>query len=349
MSTELNRRLDAMVRGWEPSVEEALIEHVGAGRATRLTLTYADSFPDYYRNRTSPEEAAQDILRLNRLADDGERDARLYRRNGRWRASGCASKCIAAAGSSRCRMRFRCWRILAFACSPKSRSSWKAKRRRISMTACSSCPTACRSMTSWPAPSVIEQAIADVLAGKAENDAFNQLVLYAGLEPRPVVWLRAWFRYMRQTGVAFSLATVVDALRRAPKATRALVGLFAAAHDPKASNRPRRRRRSKPRHGFDEALKDVRGIDDDRILRQMRAVIGATLRTNAFAPPAAEALAFKIDSASRSRACRRRSPIAKSGSTARASREFICAAARSPAAACAGPTGATTSAPKSWG
>jgi len=29
---ELNRRLDAMVRGWEPSVEEALIDRVGAGR-----------------------------------------------------------------------------------------------------------------------------------------------------------------------------------------------------------------------------------------------------------------------------------------------------------------------------
>ena len=70
---------------------------------------------------------------------------------------------------------------------------------------------------------VIEQAIADVLGGKAENDAFNQLVLFAGLDPRPVVWLRAWFRYMRQTGVAFSLATVVDALRRAPKATDALI------------------------------------------------------------------------------------------------------------------------------
>ncbi len=79
-------------------------------------------------------------------------------------------------------------------------------------------------------------------AARAENDAFNQLVLYAGLDPRPVVWLRAWFRYMRQTGVAFSLATVVDALRRAPKATDALIELFAVAHDPKAVERPRRGR-----------------------------------------------------------------------------------------------------------
>ena len=39
--------------------------------------------------------------------------------------------------------------------------------------------------------------------GPGGNDAFNQLNVR--LDPRPVVWLRAWFRYMRQTGVAFPL------------------------------------------------------------------------------------------------------------------------------------------------
>src|SRR5207342_3905351 len=108
---------------------------------------------------------------------------------------------------------------------------------------------------------VIEQAIAAVLRGEAENDGFNQLVLYAGLDPRPVVWLRAWFRYMRQTGVAFSIATVVDALRRAPKATGALVRLFTATHDPKGATG----RDAAVKHAsadFDHALQEVRGIDD---------------------------------------------------------------------------------------
>jgi glutamate dehydrogenase len=141
----------------------------------------------------------------------------------------------------------------------------------------------------------IERAIADVLAGHSENDAFNQLVLFAGLETRAVVWLRAWFRYLRQTGVAFGLATVVDALRLAPVATAALVNLFVARHDP-AGEQGRSAAVKAAGAAFDEALKDVRGIDDDRILRLMRAVVGATLRTNAFSVAANEALAFKIDS-----------------------------------------------------
>src|SRR3546814_11494290 len=42
---------------------------------------------------------------------------------------------------------------------------------------------------------------------------------------------------------------------------------------------------------------DIKSIDEDRILRLFHAVIGATLRTHAFAPAAEEALAFKLDSA----------------------------------------------------
>jgi len=290
----LNRRLDAMVRGWEPSVEEALIDHVGAGRATRLTLTYAGNFPDYYRNRTSAEEAAQDILRLNRLADASERDARLrlqtvdgkeslrlkmYRRGGLIPLSD-AIPVLENFG----------FRVLAeIPIQLEGEVEAHIHDCLLELSDGSSLDEV------MARADVIEEAIADVLAGRDENDAFNQLVLYAGLEPRPVVWLRAWFRYMRQTGVAFSLATVVEALRRAPKATSALVRLFAVAHDPKGSS-SREAATKEASANFDEALKDVRGIDDDRILRQMRAVVGATLRTNAFAPAAAEALAFKIDS-----------------------------------------------------
>ena len=37
-------------------------------------------------------------------------------------------------------------------------------------------------------------------------------------------------------------------------------------------------------------------LDDDRILRRLRALVEAIVRTNVFAPAASEALAFKINS-----------------------------------------------------
>ena len=63
---------------------------------------------------------------------------------------------------------------------------------------------------------LVERAIAEVLEGRAENDPFNQLLVAAALAPRDVVLFRAWFRYLRQGGLSYSMVTVVEALRRAP-------------------------------------------------------------------------------------------------------------------------------------
>ena len=67
-----------MVRGWAPAVEAELINLAGASRATRLALTYINTFPEGYRARTSPEEGAADILRLCMLDDDRDRGVRIW-------------------------------------------------------------------------------------------------------------------------------------------------------------------------------------------------------------------------------------------------------------------------------
>ncbi|WP_174293280.1 NAD-glutamate dehydrogenase domain-containing protein, partial [Sphingomonas bacterium] len=142
---------------------------------------------------------------------------------------------------------------------------------------------------------VLEAAIAAVLEGRAENDAFNRLIVDAAMLPAGVVMLRAWFRYLRQAGLPYGLTTVVDALRRAPVVAAGLIARFAAAHDPAppidvaAAN-----------DAIEQGLAAVVGIDDDRILRAYRALIAACLRTNAYTavgdPLTGEALAFKLDS-----------------------------------------------------
>ena len=78
----------------------------------------------------------------------------------------------------------------------------------------------------------IEDAVASVLNGEAENDSFNRLVPEVGLSARQADWLRAFYRYLRQAGLSYTIYTVVDALARAPEITRALVALFTASHDP---------------------------------------------------------------------------------------------------------------------
>jgi glutamate dehydrogenase len=289
----LDRRLDAMVRGWAPGVEEALGEMVGPQRATRLALSYLDDFPEPYRLQTDTHEAARDILRICELDGAGARNARLY----------------AAPDGTAGQLRLKTYRLAEliplsdavpvfenFGFRVLEERPWALDEGRLGYI--HEFLLAARSGDAGPvlerAP-LVERAIADVLEGKAENDGFNQLLVATGIEQRDVVLFRAWFRYLRQGGVSYSMATVVDALRRAPEVTRGLVALFDALHDPAAKSG--RDAAAEAERAIAEALTQVAAIDEDRILRLFLAVIRATLRTNAFAPAGREALAFKLDSA----------------------------------------------------
>ncbi|WP_375392882.1 NAD-glutamate dehydrogenase [uncultured Sphingomonas sp.] len=281
----LEQRLERMVRGWGPAVEAALAAEVGPARAARLALRYAGSFPQGYRNAGTAEEAAADALRLATLDDDGSRSVRLF-------ADGAATRLkIYRQGGALAlsdavpvleNFGFRVVEEVPTALTDEARSYVHEFLVEAGAPLAGD-------------PAVLEGAIAAVLEGRAENDQFNRLIVDAGLSPQAAVLFRAWFRYLRQAGLTYGLATVVDALRRAPAVARALVDRFAAAHDPQG--------------GADLAAADatvaaglegVAAIDDDRILRGLRAVIVATLRTNAFARGGperlGEALAFKLDS-----------------------------------------------------
>ena len=281
-----------MVRGWAPAVEAELIDAAGVPRATRLALTYINAFPDGYRARTAPDEGAADIMRLCDLADDSARDVRISRadtdpprqlRLKMYRTGGLIplSEAVPVLENFG-------FRVLEEMPTVLSGGNGYIHDFRVEVGGEADIDAILQR------GGQIEGAIANVLRGVSEDDEFNQLVLYAGLDMRAVVWLRAWFRYLRQTGSSFGLVTVVDALRRAPGATRALVGLFTASHDPAATGREKQMERL--REDLETSLGKIRSIDDDRILRRLRALVEAIVRTNAFAPAAAEALAFKINS-----------------------------------------------------
>jgi glutamate dehydrogenase len=281
-----------MVRGWAPAVESELINAAGAPRATRLALTYINSFPDGYRARTAADEGAADILRLCELADENDRAVRISRIDtdapGLLRLKSYRRAALIPLSDAVPVLENFGFRVLEEFPTALAGGLGYIHDFRVELG-----PEADIASILARTPE-IERAIANVLCGAAEDDEFNQLVLYAGLDTQAVVWLRAWFRYLRQTGSSFSLVTVVDALRRAPNATRAFIGLFVAAHDPAAKKRDDQVRQHSEQ--LDESLAKVRSIDDDRILRRLRALVEAILRTNAFAPAAEEALAFKINS-----------------------------------------------------
>src|SRR3546814_16224877 len=58
---------------------------------------------------------------------------------------------------------------------------------------------------------VLEAAIAAVLEGSAAHDAFNELLLVTQTDPKALVRLRAWLRYLRPGGSSSGMDTVLAA------------------------------------------------------------------------------------------------------------------------------------------
>ena len=288
----LDRRIAEMVRGWAPGVEAVLAEHVDGGRAARLRLKYANNFPAYYRGRYTAAEAALDVLRLADLEDSDDRGVRLHRFD-RDAPNQLRLKIFNIGGQVPLSSAVPTLENFGFRVIEEVPATLDEKLGSIHdfLLELEEGQT---SDAVLARADVIEPAIAAVLSGSAENDAFNRLVVTNGLVPREAVLFRAWFRYLRQTGLSYGLQTVVDALRRAPDIARGIIALFDARHSPKAKSDAKA---DEALAAIETGLSNVAAADDDRILRMIRGVVAATLRTNAFSPAADEALAFKLDSA----------------------------------------------------
>ncbi|WOF43835.1 NAD-glutamate dehydrogenase [Sphingopyxis indica] len=297
----LGTMLEQMVRGWQPEVEAALARRGDAGRAAALASRFAPLFPPNYRNLYDPEEAARDILRLRDLDAEHPRGVRLALKSldgdDRMRLkvySASGALALSDVVPALEHFGFEVLEEIPTALNygrpaPGADDEPPAFIHDFTL----GLPAAVDETALLPHVPVIEGAIAAVLEGRAENDAFNELVLVTQTDPQAIVWLRAWFRYLRQGGSAYGMDTVVAALRHAPDLTHAMIERFCALHDPGRTDAARAEALAAD---IQADFAGIKSIDDDRILRLFNAVIGATLRTNAFSPAAAEALAFKIDS-----------------------------------------------------
>ena len=136
-------------------------------------------------------------------------------------------------------------------------------------------------------------------AGAIENDGFNRLVLRAGLEWRHIALLRAYAKYLRQTGIPFSQEYMERTLTAWPAIASGAVDLFAARFDPalgEAQSAARKARIVGIEAGLATELDKVTTLDEDRILRRFINAMQCTLRTNYF--QGREWISFKMDSRS---------------------------------------------------
>jgi len=289
----LDQEVKHMVRGWVPGVEQALADLLDNGGAEALTEQYAESFPPGYRLGAGSDEAAVDIIEMSKLANDDDRRVRLYRNEGdspdRLRLKLYSQTPITLSDAVPALENFG-FKAIEEITTPLDRGA-KGHIHRFLLAR----HDGGDAQILLDRADVLQDTLADVLTDRAEDDRFNELIVSVGLDPASVVLLRALFRYLRQTGMPYGMATVADTLRSEQPITRTLIELFHALHDPAFKGD-----RAKAAKAADEAIKaglaQVSALDEDRILRLIQAVIHACLRTNFFVESGRLALAFKIES-----------------------------------------------------
>jgi glutamate dehydrogenase len=145
----------------------------------------------------------------------------------------------------------------------------------------------------------LKSAITAVWTGRMDSDGFNQLTLTSAVPWRTVTVLRAYCRFLLQAGLPFSQGYIAQVLVGNDRLARAFAELFAARFDPKLNAVARQRLLARLELRIRAALEEVKGSDEDRILRALWDVLSATVRTNAYQLQAGEPkeyLSFKIES-----------------------------------------------------
>ena len=306
---DLESEIRAAIRTWDDGFADAVrLEHGETGSG--LARHYANAFPAGYRDAFSPQDAVEDIDRVEAVlkgeAACGTLAAYIYGQSGDG-VSTLHLKLFVRGDFiplSDCLPVFENLGLKviaedAFSLMPLTAGGKKqhVALQNILMERADGAPTDLERIKP-----LLEDAFHAVWAGRAESDGFNRLVVAASMPWRDIVILRAVAKYLRQAGVTFSQTYIENALAKYPAIAICLVALYRKLHDPDfgRADAERTNEAVNIRKEIETALNEVPSADDDRIVRTMMSVIDAVLRTDFFRPgPDGEGksyLAFKLAS-----------------------------------------------------
>ncbi|MFH0341366.1 MAG: NAD-glutamate dehydrogenase [Chromatiales bacterium] len=281
---EIEARLAEATRSWQDRLHEALLEAHGEETGNDLLSRYRDAFPVAYREDFSARSTVYDIGKIEAALASGHLEMHLFG----------APEIIAA------ELSFKLYHALASI--PLSDVLPVLENMGVTVAADRSYEIKAPAAAVWiheyqlkhdegegfdvdAVRAKFQDAFAQVWSGVVENDGFNRLVLRAWLEARQILVLRAYCRYLRHLGMAFSQSYMEDCMAHNPGIVHMLVDLFQARFDPQ---RKRRAGAVSTLAAYVEgALDNVTSLDEDRILRAAFTLIQATTRTNYFQRDAA--------------------------------------------------------------
>ena len=295
---KLERDITSLARTWRDDLHRELVERHGVAQADDMLDQWADRLLPSYTQSVPVDEAADDLAELCRVEQE---------------ASGVRMQVIRTRTSPD--MRFKLYRSGAGV----ELSSFLPILESLGLVVVEEVPHLFEEAGDGEAhlhdfgvrcvgnatldvdadgERLAEAALA-AWAGKAEADSLNRLVLLAGLDWSQVAVLRAYRRYRRQVGTAFTEAYQAEALCEHPGIARAIIELFEVKFDPDRPDPDSGTHEDaigQSRQHVLDRLEEVDRLDHDRILRGYLGMVEATTRTNRYRRPQRNWLSLKLDS-----------------------------------------------------
>ncbi len=290
---DLEEEVVAIARTWDDRLREMLEAMHGREKGRALAERWAPRFPEYYKSSTDLQLAAIDVGYFERLATSGEsvvvglQNERsqeeiltrlgIYRSGGKIRLSDIMPT-LEDLGLE----------VVEEVPTQLLGSDGQTYLHDFGVLGPTGRPLDLGSIGDRIADSILA-----AWNGEVRSDSLNRLVVVGGLTWRQVNVLRAYRTYRQRVNASVTEAYQNDILVRNCSIASKLVKLFELRFDPAA----RRDLEAEDAlvEDVERDLRDVRSLDEDRVLRSFLGMILATIRTNAYLP-GRRYLSFKIES-----------------------------------------------------
>jgi len=295
----LEERVRRSARSWQERLTDALERSHEPGRARELMERHRGEFSAEYVATMDPSTAVMDIAQLEALEETGVQQTVMEtldpERPGAFRLKIFVPRGLFVLSDVMPTLENLGFRVLE---ADKYEVGKPGRMPATIHTFDVETPLAWQVERSVAEPRVAA-ALRAIQGGRTEDDPLNALVLSAGLDWWQVALLRAYANYALRLGAVTSRVGVRRPLTTYPRCSRLLFEIFEALHDPALDDADREIAVSDLRSELEEALDDVRGVDDDRTLRKLLHLVEGTARTNFYQDRAREResgmISLKID------------------------------------------------------
>lgn len=298
---EIRAKVAAATRTWDDDFLQALVHASGEERGNELFKEFGPALPQAYKEDVPPRAAVADIERLSELTEPGASAVKLHENLGAPKGEHRFTLCrrgepvvlfellpiFASLGADVLEER-------PYAIGEESAPiAWVydvalrlplagAEHDRATLHAVGTAVDASSPTGTTDASDRFCDAFLAAWQGRTEIDGLNALVTTTDLTWREVSWVRSWLQYARQLGSPYSYQYSERMILANGAITELLVRLFEARLDPNVAPAERESRAADLDVEITASIDNVASLDADRILRQLHAIVLATLRTNAF-------------------------------------------------------------------